>query len=178
MYFLILTVLFLMPNLQILPECYADTALIYLFIADQKSVVHISGITNVAKEMQEAAERNDESIRIGVVDNDKRVPPYLHDFNVTFEQNKVLLKRNEQTNQHVLVIDKAIESFLLWNAAQVELDVTDYGFKHNVKVFGKALKTSAIGSNSNYLRLLTDLHARQAPGFLTLQRILNDLTTP
>lgn len=165
-----------MPNLQILPECYADTALVYQFIADRQAVVHISGITNVAKEMQEAAERNDDSIRIGFVDNDKRVPPYLLTFKTIFEQNKVVLKHNEQTKQHVLVVDKAIESFLLWNAAQVELDVVDYGFVNDVKAFGKALKTSAIGSSSNYLQLLTDLHARQAPGFLTLERILNDLT--
>lgn len=91
-----------------------------------------------------------------------------------FEENKVLLKRNEATNQHLIVIDKAIESFLLWNAHQTNLDVSDYGFISNIKPFGKALKTSAIGGNANYLRLLTDLHARQAPGFLTLERILND----
>ena len=163
-----------MPDLQILPECYADTALLYQFIADRQRVVHIFGIPNVAKEMQQAAIRDDQSIRIGFVDNDKRVPPYLLTFDTIFEQDKVLLKRNEQTNQHLIVIDKAIESFLLWNTAQVDLNVADYGFIHDVKAFGKALKTSSIGSSVNYLRLLTDLHMRQAPGFLTLERILND----
>ena len=165
-----------MPNLQILPECYADTALVYQFVPDYQLVVHISGITNVAKEMQEAVARNDESTRVGFVDNDKakRVPPYLRNFNTIFEQDKVLLKRNEQTNQHLIVIDRAIESFLLWNTLQVELNVADYGFLHDIKAFGKALKTSSIGSNTNYLRLLTDLHTRQAPGFFTLERILND----
>ena len=166
-----------MPNLQILPECYADTALVYRFIADRQLVVHIFGITNVAKEMQQAIERDDESIRIGFVDNDKRIPPYLLHFSTISEENKVLLKRNKQTNQHLIVIDKAIESFLLWNAGQVGLKVADYGFIPDLKAFGKVLKTSAIGSNPNYLQLLTDLRARQAPGFLTLQRILNDLAT-
>lgn len=166
-----------MPNLQILPECYADTVLVSLFIPDRLAVVHISGITNVAKEMQEAAarKRRSEETRIGIVDNDKRVPPYLVNFNTIFEQNRVALKRNDRANQYLIVIDKAIESFLLWNAQQVGLNVTDYGFINDVKPFGKALKTSAIGGNLNYLQLLADLHARQAPGFLTLERILHDV---
>ncbi len=168
-----------MPNLQLLPECYADTALVSLFVPNSQLVVHIFGIPNVAKEMQQVAIRKsiDIETRIGIVDNDKRVPPYLLRFDSIFEQNKVLLKRNPETNQHLIVIDKAIESFLLWNAQEVSLDVAEYGFTADIKLFGKALKTSAIGSNSNYLRLLADLHTRQAPGFLTFERILNDFTT-
>lgn len=164
-----------MPNLQILPECYADTALISLFVSDPLTVVHISGITNVAKEMQEAASRENAGIRIGLVDNDKRVPPYLLTFDIVSEQNKVFLKRKGMSDQYLIVIDKAIESFLLWNAAQSGVDVADYGFVNDKKLFGKALKTSAIGNNLLYLKLLADLHARQAPGFLTLKRILHDV---
>ncbi len=162
-----------MPNLQILPECFADTALVLLFVPARQIVVHIFGITNVAKEMQQAAERENAGIRIGLVDNDKRVPPYLHAFDTVSVQDKVILKRNGQTEQYLVVIDKAIESFLLWNAEQAGINVADYGFSHDVKVFGKALKTSAIGVNANYLQLLADLHTRQAPGFQTLERILN-----
>lgn len=164
-----------MPSLQILPECYADTALVSLFVPDRLTVVHIFGIPNVAKEMQEAAGRENAGIRIGLVDNDKRVPPYLLTFETVLEQNKVFLKRKGMTDQYLIVIDKAIESFLLWNAERVKLNVTDYGFINDVKLFGKALKTSAIGGNLRYLQLLSDLHARQAPGFLTLEHILHDV---
>ena len=89
-----------MPSPQILPECYADTALVQLFVPDRQTVVHLAGIPNVAKEMQEAAERENAGVRIGVVDNDKRVPPYLRMFDVTLEQNKILLKRKAQTEQY------------------------------------------------------------------------------
>ncbi|MFD2570209.1 hypothetical protein ACFSUS_06155 [Spirosoma soli] len=164
-----------MPSLQILPECFADTALIQLFVANHSLVVHIFGIPNVAKEMQEAATRENAGLRIGCVDNDKRVPPYLLTFNTVLEQNKVLLKQKSDSNKYLIVIDKAIESFLLWNARQISIDVSVYGFTDDIKLFGKALKTSSIGANSNYLQLLTDLRERQAPGFLTLERILNDL---
>lgn len=177
MCFSILIDLFLMLNLQILSECYADTALVQLLIPDRQLVVHIFGIPNVAKEMKEAVGREDAGTRVGVVDNDKRVPPYLLMFETVREQDKVLLKQNSLTGQRLIVIDKAIESFLLWNAQQVDLDVTTYGFVNDVKAFGKSLKTSAIGTNLNYLQLLADLHTRQAPGFITLERILNDVIT-
>ena len=166
-----------MPSLQILPECFADTALVSLFVPDPLTVVHIFGIPNVAKEMQEAVGRENAGIRIGLVDNDKRVPPYLLTFETVSEQNKVFLKRKGMTDQYLIVIDKAIESFLLWNAEQIGLDVADYGFINDVKLFGKSLKTSVIGSSSSYYQLITDLHTRQAPGFQTLERILNDLIT-
>ncbi|CCH55206.1 hypothetical protein BN8_04447 [Fibrisoma limi BUZ 3] len=166
-----------MPDLQILPECYADTALVMQFVQNRQLVVHIFGIPNVAKEMQEEAGREHSGMRIGFVDNDKRVPPYLQSFATVLEENKIVIKRKGQTQQYLIVVDKAIESFLLWNARQIGLHVSDYGFSSDIKTFGKALKTSSIGSNNNYLQLLADLHARQAPGFLTLERILNDFIT-
>lgn len=81
------------------------------------------------------------------------------------------------SNQYLLIIDKAIETFLLWNALQVNLIITDYGFNTDVKQLGARLKSRAIETDPNYLRLLSDLHAQQAPGFITLERILNDLIT-
>ncbi len=167
-----------MPNPQVLPECYADTALIQSLVPDPLLVVHIYGIPNVAKELKEAQESQKNSRLIGVVDNDKRTPPYLLTFDTVYEQNKVCLKQKDDSDIYLIVIDKAIESFLLWNAAEVSIDITAYGFSNEIKPLGKALKTTAIGSDSNYLRLLTDLHARQAPGFVTLHQLLNGLITP
>jgi hypothetical protein len=166
-----------MPDLQVMPECYADTILALLFIPNREIVVHIFGISNVAKEMQESADRHDNQTLVGLVDNDKRVPPYLSTFNTILEENRVIFKRNGVTNHYLIVVDKAIESFLIWNARQVNLALTDYGFTEDVKQFGKSLKATAVGGNENYLRLLTDLYIRQAPGLITLQRILHDFAT-
>ena len=166
-----------MPNPQVLPECYADTALIQSLVPDPLLVVHIYGIPNVAKELREAQKQQKNNRMVGVVDKDKRTPPYLLTFDTVYELNKVCLKRKDDSNIYLIVIDKAIESFLLWNAAEVSIDITTYGFPNEIKPLGKALKTTAIGSDADYLRLLTDLHALQAPGILTLERILNDLIT-
>ena len=163
--------------LQVFPECYADTALIQFLITDPLDVVHIYGIPNVAKELKEAYDDIKPGRFIGVVDKDKRTPPYLLTFDPAVESNKICFKRKDNLPHYLIVIDKAIESFLLWNATQVSVNITDYGFPDEIKPLGKILKTSAIGANPDYLRLLTDLHARQAPGILTLERLLNDLIT-
>ena len=163
--------------LQVFPECYADTTLVQFLIANPLDVVHIYGIPNVAKELKEASELNKSGKFIGVVDKDKRTPPYLLTFETIFEDNKLCFKRKENLDHYLIVIDKAIESFLLWNAAQVSISLADYNFPDEVKSLGKALKTTAIGTNLDYLRLLSDLYTRQAPGFVTLHQLLNDLIT-
>lgn len=162
---------------QVLSECYADTVLIQLLVPEPLVVVHIYGIPNVAKELKEAELEQKMGVRIGVVDNDKRSPTYLSAFDTVLEQHNVCLKRRGESNHYLLVINKAIETFLLWNAAEVAIDLVNYGFPTEVKLLGKSLKTTAIGSDPDYLRLLTDLHARNAPGFLTLHQLLNDLIT-
>ncbi|UFH52927.1 hypothetical protein [Spirosoma sp. KNUC1025] len=63
----------------------------------------------------------------------------------------------------------------MWNAAQVNLNVADYGFHTDVRQLGVKLKSRSIETDPDYLKLLKDLHTRQAPGFLTLERILNDI---
>ncbi|MVM30198.1 hypothetical protein GO755_09145 [Spirosoma sp. HMF4905] len=166
-----------MPNIRMIPECYADTALVKVIVNDQKPVDHVFGIPNVAKEMALGLVNHPEFILIGFVDNDKRTPTYFDDFDTITVENKVIFKKKQLVEHYLLVIDKAIETFLIWNAQQVAIDLAEYGFTSNLKRLCQLMKRTTIGSDPNYLRLLTDLHTRQAPGFQTLERILNDFIT-
>lgn len=56
-----------------------------------------------------------------------------------------------------------------------DMDVAVYGFKSELREFCKAMKRTTIVSDPNYRQFLADLHTRQAPGFLTLERILHDI---
>lgn len=161
---------------RIVAECYADTLLIS-YLLNTLEVQHAFGISEVAKLMQNAS--LDECI-IGIVDNDqeKRVPLYLREFDIIESANRILHKKKVGTNQTLIVLDKAVESFLLWNAEQVQFDVTTLGFPTVPKLFGRRhLKYEHLDSDSDYTALLNILHTRQAPGFQTLERILNDLIT-
>ena len=160
---------------RIVAECYADTLLIS-FLLNTLTVQHAFGISEVAKLMENAV--SDEPI-IGVVDNDKekRVPLYLRDFEPIENSNRIIYKRKPNTNQTLIVLDKAVESFLLWNAEQVGFDVATLGFSTVPKLLGRRLKYDQLDADSDYIALLNALYTRQAPGFLTLEQILNDLIT-
>jgi hypothetical protein len=163
-----------MPDrIRLYPECHADTALITYFIHNSQIIEHSAGINEVSKALETA--KSDATILLGIVDNDKHKPRYLREFETIDESNKVCFKHRQDSNQYLIIIDRAIETFLLWNAAQVSIKVTDYGFNSEIKQFGAQLKRQAVETDLNYLRLLADLHTQQAPGFLTLERILNDI---
>lgn len=165
-----------MPDrIRLYPECHADTALIAYLFPDNQLIEHAAGINEVSKSLETV--QSDAVTLIGIIDNDKHKPRYLRGFETLLEENKLCYSVKPETNQHLIIIDKAIETFLLWNALQVDLDIAAYGFSTDVRQLGKRLKSKGIEADPNYRQLLTDLHARRAPGFLTLERILNDLTT-
>lgn len=165
-----------MPDrIRLYPECHADTALISSFIKNPLIIEHAAGINEVSKSLETV--KSDAVVLIGIVDNDKHKPRYLRTFQTIEESDKVCFQHIPGLNQYLIIIDKAIETFLLWNAAQVGLNMADYRFSSDTRSLGAKLKSQSIETDPNYLRLLTDLHTRNAPGFLTLERILNDFIT-
>jgi hypothetical protein len=170
-----------MPVL-LLPECYADNALIKLLAPAEAEVEHISGVFNIVKALKNTALTQPDYTVIGIIDKDVtykpgRQPPYFDDFILDETVNKLTYGHKPNSSQYLIMLDKAIETFILWNAAQVAIQVTDYGFPENLRKFCKVLKSTTIETDPNYLRLLTDLRTRQAPGLITLQRILHDFAT-
>ncbi len=167
-----------MPDriVRLLPECHADTALIRFLFPDPILSIHCEGCTEVATIMLSASSA---SYRfIGIVDNDKRLNMHCKGFFSQFESvqehDKISVRRHPEREQVVLILDKAIETFLLWNAQQVDIDMVQYGFSQEPKRLGNQFKTPTIETDPNYLRLLTDLYAHQAPGIITLKNLLNE----
>lgn len=165
-------------KLRILPECYADTTLVRFFVPDVLFSIHQEGCPEVAKTMSRG-QKTDFKL-VGVVDNDKKLDihyqAYFQRFDLVLQQNKIIHRRFTECKipQELIILDKAIETFLLWNAQQIDLDVEDYGFNKNPKQFGFSLKQVNIGDNQEYRRLLNDLS--DSPGFVTLIRILDAIT--
>jgi hypothetical protein len=164
-----------MPDrIRLYPECHADTALITFLFKDKQLIEHAAGINEVSKSLETV--KSDAVTLLGIIDNDKHKPRYLRHFELIEEINKLCFCHKPESNQYLIIIDKAVETFLLWNALQVNVILSDYGFPVAVKPLGARLKRQNIESDIDYLRLLTDLRDRHAPGFITLQRILHELT--
>lgn len=142
----------------------------------------MGGCTEVANAM--LSSQYSKYTLIGIVDNDDDLNErckdsfnrkgFFSNFELVRQENKLFLKRNPDTNQHIIIVDKAIESFLLWNAAEKKIDIGQYGFNDNVRKLKSQTKPPTIETDPEYHRLLTDLYTLKAPGFLTLERILHD----
>ncbi|TAE31055.1 MAG: hypothetical protein EAZ91_08735 [Cytophagales bacterium] len=114
---------------------------------------------------------------IGIVDNDKKLNIHCKGFFGTFETvsqyERLTLKKHPIKDQYIIIVDKAVETFLLWNAEAVGMAVSQYGFDTSPKKFGLQLKTPTIETDPSYLQLLNDLYQHQAPGLLTLESLLH-----
>ena len=122
------------------------------------------------------ATAKDFDVVVGIVDTDTTTPRYFDLFKLISEENKIrFLHRPESGEYLIMNTFRGAEAFIIWNAQQVGINLTDYGFPTKVKPLGKYFKKLAIETDPNYLRLLADLHAQRAPGILTIERILNDL---
>lgn len=168
-----------MPDILFLSECNADTALVRFLLPPSIQIDHVRGIHNVSNQMTLTSVNNATFRVIGIIDKDKdNVPTYFDQFITINQWDRVTLKQHIDQDHHLIILDKAIETFILWNAEQINLAVADYGFDPTLRQFCKALKRDSILTDPDYLRLLADLHARNAPGFVTLHQLLNDLIIP
>ncbi|TKT92092.1 hypothetical protein [Dyadobacter frigoris] len=161
-----------MPDLRFLQECHADTTLVLFLTKNDSRVIHAPGYTDVGVIMRKA---NRTTKLIGFVDEDKRIPPYFDDFEIIDSGDKVILNKKLGKDQYLIVIQKAIESFLVWNADQVGIDLTDFGFPKDVKSLGNRLKSLQIEKDENFQTLLVALDNQNAPGFVKIRSILNEL---
>lgn len=165
-------------RIRLLPECHADTTLIGFLVKDKELYRHSRG-SEVAGDMQAAS--RDFDVVVGIIDGDKTSKPRYFDlFEFKIEENNVQLWKKSDSEEYLLIIvgqKIGVETFLLWNAEQVGISLETYGFEKTAKKMRPTFKTVAIETDPNYLRLLSDLHTRQAPGFITLERILNDIIT-
>lgn len=116
-----------------------------------------------------------DTVLIGFVDDDKRIPPYFDNFEIVNAGNRVLFKKKVKMERYLIVVQRAIESFLLWNAEQVGIDLADFGFPTDIKLLGNRLKSIQIESDENFHMLLAALDNNNAPGFVRIKAILGQL---
>ncbi|WP_159472116.1 hypothetical protein [Dyadobacter sp. 3J3] len=161
-----------MPDLRFLPECHADTTLLLFLTKNDPRVIHASGYSEVGVITRNVPV---DTTLIGFVDDDKRIPPYFDDFEIIDSGDKVILKKKLEKDQYLIVIQKAIESFLIWNANQVGIDLAEHEFPKDVKLLGNRLKSLQIEKDENFQKLLIALDNQNAPGFVRIRSILNQL---
>ena len=84
---------------RVLLECFIDTMLVR-FAIDEKPR-HMDGIGEVAKLMRKSPRK----LLVGIVDNDKNLPPYFKDFETTEREDGLLFKKHKELKHYLVFVN-------------------------------------------------------------------------
>lgn len=147
-----------MPNLQFVPECYAETEMVKLIfkINDNDYLNHAEGIHSVSRILKKDDVRN--FLNVGFVDNDKKhLPPYFDEFETINQITEVIFKKHNITNDYLVFVCPAIEGFLLTQLKQIHKSPSDYDLPNNFKEFRHKLKKQSIRNHDGYKQMISDI---------------------
>ncbi len=158
------------PKVRLIPECHADTALVRFLSDGFPNIDHEAGIGSVIKNFTDVKDRSYQLV--GIVDNDKRKPPYLDDFQEISTTDSVSLQKKPGAEHYVIMLKPAIEKFLLNEAKSVGISLADFNLPVELKPLLKKTKKPQIEQNPDYQDLLSKLKELQAPGIVALEHFL------
>lgn len=165
-----------MTELNIVPECEVDTRLIQILGNFKKPPNHAKGHGKVANKLKTNLQNK---VALGVIDYDKmkiQKSPYLESFVTITSKHNLMLKKHSFLKQYLIIINPAIEIWLLENAKNS--NIKPKGFGDNLADLTNFTKTKNIHTNSNFTAFVKELINKQAPGITTLkvwiERFLNN----
>ena len=102
-------------------ECYADTLMLKIITHCNPNLQHQRGCSNVSKVMRE---KFADMLAIGIIDHDKRLPPYLSEFTEIESFDALKLYKHSAKLHYFITIFPAIEKFLMETATQSKIYCT------------------------------------------------------
>jgi len=156
-----------MTKFYIFPECYVDTTVVSRLL-DSK-VNHQFGCFQVSSKMEMTCK---DQFAIGIIDHDKVTPKYLEQFDEWGKSRNITLMRHRQRCHYLIVIDKAMETFLLDCAKEANLSMKDYNLPEGIAELTKFTKNKLKTQNDpNIIKLINDLKAK-SPEMKLLKALL------
>jgi len=140
-------------NLNILPECYADTLLVETI--QFKKPNHCYSIGAVSSTMQKSYNNK---VAIGVIDKDKpgTIPSYFREFELLINSDEMELSWHPDTKHFIIVVAPALEQWLWDTANNLGVSADKYGFSH-LKKLKRITKSEHVGNNENLKQFLNNL---------------------
>lgn len=161
-----------LPKVRFIPECHADTALVRLLTEGFSNIDHEAGINSVTKNFENVKDKTYKLV--GIVDDDKRTPKYLDDFQVIKKSNGVALKKKPDKEHYIIVVSPALEKFLTENCRAIGKTMKDFKLPDDLGSLKKLTKKPQIEGDPKFHNLVKNLLSQNAPGLATLQSYLAD----
>jgi hypothetical protein len=159
-------------DLSIIPECFVDTNLIETISPPKKGYNHQKGCGNVAKTMQNKFK---DSFALGIIDRDKKEIKYLDEFELKINNENLFLYQHPVKPHFIIQISPAVESFILENVHQSEINLEDFGLPCNIDELKKITKKQTSKKNPQLSRLFSALKNKNASQIVTLSKWISYL---
>ena len=162
-------------DLHILPECHVDTNLVETIVPPTKSgYSHRNGCDNVVKAMLEAKGLKD-GFALGIVDEDKKRLKYSEEFELIADRTYLKLLKHPLKDHYLIYIVPAVEKWIIYNADEVNINLSDFGFPHNFSELTKHTKVQDSSKNPKFKKLFKALIKAEASGMMLLHKWINYL---
>lgn len=142
-----------MKDLFIIPECYIDTNLVETLIKTD-GCNHQKGCNTVVKVMNE---RFAKDFALGIVDKDKRQIRYASEFEDVVSTDSLGLKKHPDHPHYLIMIDPAVDGFILKCAEELQLRMEDFGFSSELKRFTDITKSVTGKNDPTFKKLFREL---------------------
>ena len=154
--------------LYIIPECYVDTNLISTLV--NAAVNHQKSCTKVTETLNK---RYSDNFAVGIIDKDKVEPKYVEEFQEIAAFGHLQLLRHENRPHYLITISPAVEMLIIDSAAEIGLDLKEYGLSSDLNQLKKLTKKVSSNTDNTFTRLFKDLGA--SSDFSVLTKTLNYL---
>lgn len=161
-------------DLHILPECFVDTNLVETIVPTKTGYNHKKGCNYVVKAMQETKILKD-GFALGIVDEDKIILNYTKEFNVIVDKKQLKLLKHPQKNYYFIYVIPAIEKWIINNANEIHIKLTDFGLPHDFSELRKHTKLATSHDDDRFKRLFKEMKNQNASGVLLLSKWVNYL---
>jgi hypothetical protein len=155
-------------DFHIIPECYVDTNLIETIVPPEgNGYNHQMGCPNVAKKMTEDKALKD-GFALGIIDKDKKEIAYAKGFDLIADAAQLILLKHPTKNHYFIQIVPAMEKWIIFQAAEVGIDLATYGLPDDFNELKHCSKTLKTKKDDRFKRLFKALIKEKATGVVLL----------
>jgi hypothetical protein len=149
---------------MLLLECLPDETVARTLGCPRRSLQHLAGKSRICKRLAESESD------IGLIDEDPDTvqPSYLKDLHLAREEHEILLYRDEERNNRVIVLRPRFEEWLIRTAKFAGINMSDFGLSDR----GNDLHREINSRLPNLVRFLEELINRKNQRLLHLRALL------
>lgn len=142
----------------LIPECNVDTVFVEMLGYPEPN--HAANINQVCSALEKLSPNQR---AIGFIDNDKKKPDYLDQFEPLDEVNNIQLLKHSGKSQYLVVAKPAMDMIVYDLCRNLNIDISKYKLPSAFKPFKERTKSVSIRQDKNFKNLLNTIKQKHPP---------------